>query len=77
MEEQWGEEYKSAFIARTFRTIDLINAFPEIGILEDTSKGIRSFRMPPYHRLYYRSDASRLYVLNIFDSRMDPKSLWR
>ena len=76
-EEMWGAEMKSAFISRTFRTIDLINAFPEIGILEDPSKGIRSFRMPPHHRLYYRTDETRLLILSIFDKRMDHDRLWQ
>jgi plasmid stabilization system protein ParE len=75
VEEQWGEQVREAFIVRTFSTIDLINAFPEIGILENSLKGIRSFHMPPYHRLYYRTSESKLFILNMFDQRMDPKKL--
>jgi plasmid stabilization system protein ParE len=74
-EEQWGENVARYFVKRVFSTIELINRFPEIGIVEDRKKGIRSFFISPHHRLYYRATESRLIILNIFDKRMDPKKL--
>jgi plasmid stabilization system protein ParE len=72
IKEKFGEKAADSFKVKSFRTLQNISYFPEVGILEVPDKQIRSFPVSTKTRVFYRIKADKLIVLTFFDSRINP-----
>jgi plasmid stabilization system protein ParE len=70
---EWGERVADAFEQKMYDFLDLLEAFPEIGVVEVPEKKIRSFQVTKKTRVFYRIKGERIIILVFFDVRQDPK----
>jgi plasmid stabilization system protein ParE len=70
---EWGERVAEAFEQKTVDFFDLLEDFPEIGVLEVVEKQIRGFQLTKHTRVFYRIKGERIIILTFFDVRQDPK----
>ena len=71
--DEWGERVAEAFEQKTIDFLDLLEDFPEIGIIEVVEKHIRGFQLTKQTRVFYRIKGERIIILNFFDVRKNPK----
>jgi plasmid stabilization system protein ParE len=51
---EWGEKVAGAFEQKTIDFLDLLEDFPEIGVVEVIEKQIRGFQLIKQTRVFYR-----------------------
>ncbi|HEV7382361.1 MAG TPA: type II toxin-antitoxin system RelE/ParE family toxin [Dyadobacter sp.] len=69
LEDNWGSKVTRDFVKKSFRVIELIQDYPQLGSLEDREKGIYVFLITTHNRLFYRLSEDQLIILNFFDTR--------
>lgn len=69
LQTNWGEQVTREFVQRTYRVIDLIRDYPEMGTMENKSRHIRGFLVTKHNRLFYRGTETQVILLNFFDTR--------
>ena len=70
---EWGERVAEAFEQKTVDFLDLLEDFPEMGVVEVIEKQIRGFQLTKQTRVFYRIKGERIIILTFFDVRQDPK----
>jgi plasmid stabilization system protein ParE len=70
---EWGERVAEAFEAKTADFLDLLEDFPELGVIEVVEKQIRGFQLTKQTRVFYRIKGERIIILTFFDVRQNPK----
>ena len=70
---EWGERVAEAFEQKTIDFLDLLEDFPEMGVVEVIEKQIRGFQLTKQTRVFYRIKGERIIILTFFDVRQDPK----
>lgn len=70
---EWGEIVAEAFEQKTIDFLDLLEDFPEIGVIEVIEKQIRGFQLTKQTRVFYRIKSERIIILTFFDVRQNPK----
>ncbi len=73
------EQYLSAdslivFIDSVFKCLDQISEFPEIGIVENKRKKMRSFLINKNCRVFYRITEIEVILLAFIDTRSNPQN---
>jgi len=68
----FGSATSRKFVKRTYSFFSIIANFPEIGMLEDSDKGIYGFVLEKPVTIFYRLTKKEVIILNFFDSRMSP-----
>jgi plasmid stabilization system protein ParE len=51
---EWGERVAEAFEQKTVDFLDLLEDFPEMGVVEVIEKQIRGFQLTKQTRVFYR-----------------------
>ena len=69
LEREWGTKVADAFEADVAHTIQLLEIFPDAGILELVTEGIRSIQVARQVRLFYRHTQQLIIVLEFIDTR--------
>lgn len=67
--QQFGERVVRAFVRKVYETIDLLTYFPEMGAIQNESRGIRGFLIMKNVILFYKIKQENLIILNLFDTR--------
>jgi plasmid stabilization system protein ParE len=70
---EWSDNVAQAFEQKTISLLDLLEEFPEIGIIEVEAKQIRSFLYTKQTRVFYRLKGNQIIILSFFDVRQNPK----
>jgi len=73
LQTNWGEQVTRDFVQRTYRVIDLIRDYPEMGTMENKSRHIRGFLVTKHNRLFFRVTETQVILLNFFDTRSGKK----
>jgi plasmid stabilization system protein ParE len=73
LRENFGEAATKVFKQKAADFIQLLGAFPEMGILEVESKSIRSFLLTKQTRVFYRIKKDRIIILTFFNTYQSPK----
>ena len=71
LHREWGERVADAFVEDVSHTINLLEIFPNMGVVEVAEYGIRSIPVAKQVRLFYRADGSTLFVLEFIDTRTE------
>ena len=73
LDKEFGRSTATKFIERTYSFFDLITEHPQIGRVEDKSKGIYSFVVKKTVTVFYSFTNKEVVILNFFDNRTNPK----
>jgi plasmid stabilization system protein ParE len=68
----WGKSVASAFEQRVSDFLDLLEDFPEIGMVEVPEKQIYGSQLTKQTRVFYRIKGEKIIILIFFDGRQDP-----
>ena len=74
LDQQFGKSTSKKFIKRTYSFFNLIAEHPQIGRIEDKSKGIYGFVLEKPVTVFYRFTNNEVVILNFFDNRMNPSN---
>lgn len=70
---EWGERVAEVFEQKAIDFLDILEEFPDIGVVEVIEKQIRGFQLTRQTRVYYRVKGERIIILTFFDVRQNPK----
>ena len=73
LEEYLSEKSLIEFIDNVFECIDQISQFPEIGVIENKKKGLRSYLINKNLRLFYRTTKFKIVLVAFIDTRTNPE----
>jgi plasmid stabilization system protein ParE len=74
LEQYLSEDNLISFIDSVFKCLDQIAAFPEIGIIENKQKKMRSFLINKNCRVFYRITDIEVILLAFIDTRSNPQN---
>ncbi len=72
LETEWSFEVAEKFILELYELIDLLSIQAGIGS-PTKKKNIRKILFAKYNRLYYRITSKSIILLELFDTRRNPK----
>lgn len=73
LEAEWGNTVADRFANKLEKRFDDLSGQPFMGIESETFKNVRSILITKHNRLYYRIKETTIEVINLYDTRMDPK----
>lgn len=73
LEKEWGHKVAANFFADIKFHLNLLSNQPYVGKLGETKKNVRSVLITKHNRVYYRVEGNTIEVLNMYDTRMNPK----
>lgn len=75
LSENWSEKVKQDFIKKLDYNLEIIKNYPEIFPKSDTKPGLHRAVITKQTTIFYRSNASEIRLVTIFDTRQNPNSL--
>jgi plasmid stabilization system protein ParE len=72
LQEEFGEKSAQTFTVRTFKFLELLLKFPQIGSVENSEKGVGGFLLHRHTTILYKQDRENIYLLALFDNRQHP-----
>lgn len=73
LEKEWSHEVASDFLKKIDRRINQLTKQPYIGTPSEKFSEIRGLLITRHNRLYYKIKGSKVIILNMYDTRMNPK----
>jgi plasmid stabilization system protein ParE len=70
----WYESVADDFALKLISTIVLISEQPQVGSAVKGFNGIRTILITEHNRLYYRIEKNTLVIINLIDTRRNPKT---
>jgi len=75
LEEEWSEKVKQNFIVKLDNSLKQISKYPLSCEKSHIKQELYRCLITKQTTLYYTFDTKRIYVVTIFDNRMNPKKL--
>ena len=73
LEKEWSSEVASYFLQAIDKRIELLIEQPYIGASSSKVKDIRGLLVSRHNEIYYKIIDDKVIILNMYDSRMNPK----
>ena len=73
LKQEWGNNVADSFIIRLQTRLDTLSQQPYIGASSTVIKSVRSILITKHNRLFYRIKDDTIEVLNMYDTRGNPK----
>ncbi|MBD0333115.1 MAG: type II toxin-antitoxin system RelE/ParE family toxin [Chitinophagaceae bacterium] len=73
LEAEWGKPVADRFVDKLEKRLDSLSQQPFTGAESEYFKNVRSILITRHNRLYYRIKESTIEVINLYDTRMNPK----
>ncbi|HVX26163.1 MAG TPA: type II toxin-antitoxin system RelE/ParE family toxin [Parafilimonas sp.] len=73
LKKEWGDNVANSFINRLQKRLNTLSQQPYIGASSIVIKSVRSILITKHNRLYYRIKDDTIEVLNMYDTRSNPK----
>jgi plasmid stabilization system protein ParE len=73
LEKEWSNTVAEDFLLKIDRRIELLIKHPTIGAPSAKVKDIRGFLITRHNRIYYKIKGDKVIILNMYDTRMNPK----
>jgi plasmid stabilization system protein ParE len=73
LQQEWSAGIAENFIIECYSKINLIAEFPHLGTVSDKIKTIRRIFITKHNALYYAVEDNTIILLDIFDTRQNPK----
>ena len=71
----WSINAAIDFVNKLEEKIYYISLFPNVGIGSVKEPSIRSILITKHNRVYYQVHLTKILILDIFDTRQDPKKI--
>jgi len=73
LKQEWGDNVADSFISRLQKRLHTLSQQPYIGVSSTVIKSVRSILITKHNRLFYRIKDDTIEVLNMYDTRSNPK----
>ncbi|MDQ6845656.1 MAG: type II toxin-antitoxin system RelE/ParE family toxin [Bacteroidota bacterium] len=73
LESGWGKTVANRFENKLEKRLDNLSIHPLTGAESEYFKKVRSILITKHNRLYYRIKETTVEVINMYDTRMNPK----
>lgn len=73
LEQEWSHKVATNFLQKIDLRIQQLTRQPLTGISSERVEGVRSVFITRHNRLYYKVKGKKVIVLNMYDTRMNPK----
>jgi len=73
LKTEWGENVSEAFILKLQKRLNTLSRQPHTGVPSCLIRPVRSILITKQNRLYYRIKDHTIEVINMYDTRRDPK----
>ncbi len=74
LEKEWSHKVAVEFLSIIDRRFKLLAKQPHVGVLSSKVKDIRGLLITRHNRLYYKIKADKVIILNMYDTRINPKN---
>jgi plasmid stabilization system protein ParE len=74
LEAKWGKTVADSFVAKLEKRLNNLSKHPSTGAPVKDVKDVRSILVTRHNRLYYRIKETTIEVINLYDTRMNPKN---
>jgi len=74
LEVEWGKAVADRFESKVEKRLDNLSKHPFTGPESAYFKNVRSILITKHNRLYYRIRETTIEVINMYDTRMNPKN---
>lgn len=71
----WYDSVADNFIKKLYETIELLSEKPNSGLKLKEGNNIRTILITKHNRLYYRIEKDKLIIINLIDTRRNPKKI--
>jgi plasmid stabilization system protein ParE len=69
LESEWSVKIAEGFVKELENQIELIRAYPEIGIQSSKNNLVRRILITKHNALYYMFENQKIILLNFYDTR--------
>ena len=73
LEAEWGRTVADRFANKLEKRLDNLLKQPFTGAESGYFKNVRSILITKHNRLYYRIKGTTIEIINLYDTRMNPK----
>ena len=73
LEGEWSHKVAVEFLVKIDRRIDLLTKQPYVGAPSTKVKDIRGLLITRHNRIYYKIKDDKVVILNMYDTRINPK----
>lgn len=73
LNDEWGSDVANKFILQLQKRLKTLSTQPYIGTPSSELKFVRSILITRQNRLFYRIKENIIEVINLYDTRSDPK----
>ena len=73
LEKEWSARVAAEFIKKIDRRIEMLTKQPYIGIPSSKIKDVRGLLITRHNKMYYKIKDSKVIILNMYDTRINPK----
>lgn len=73
LEKEWGQKAAIEFLSKIEKRTDTLKEQPFIGKPSHQKPEIRTILITKYNRIYYKFHNNTVIILNMFDTRRNPK----
>lgn len=75
LEKEWSKQVAATFLTKIDRRIELLKKQPHIGAASTKVKGVRGILITRHNKMYYKVVGNKVVILNMYDTRMNPKKI--
>jgi plasmid stabilization system protein ParE len=73
LEKEWSHKVAASFLHKIDLRIAQLSRQPFTGIASEKIESIRSVFITRHNRVYYKVKGEKVIILNMYDTRMNPK----
>ncbi len=73
LEKEWSHKVAAEFLLKIDRRIDLLTKQPYVGAPSMKVKNVRGLLVTRHNKMYYKVIGDNVIILNMYDTRMNPK----
>ena len=72
-EKEWSHKVATEFLLKIDRRIELLTKQPHVGAPSSKVKNIRGLLITRHNSMYYKIKNDKVIIMNMYDTRMNPK----
>ena len=73
LEKEWSHKVATEFLLKIDRRIKLLTKQPHVGAPSSKVKNIRGLLITRHNSMYYKIKNDKVIIINMYDTRMNPK----
>ncbi len=73
LEKEWSEAVARQFVTKLDKRIATLKEQPYLGSPSQTVKNVRGILVTRHNKLFYKISGTTIIILNMYDTRINPK----